>query len=123
MTSGKKIFDSFLKIIPTLLKVGFGVFIIYYLIYFLTPNIEMSIEQRNQIDSLNQSIKKLHEDNLRMETKIQGFESEVLNIDSNIQNIKGQKTIIKEYYHEKINSVDRLTIAELDSFFAKRYGY
>jgi len=81
----------------------------------------MSVEQKQQIDSLNVLIKNLHEDNLRLENKISDFNQEIENIDINIKGIKGQKTIVKEIYHEKISSVDKLTITELDSFFANRY--
>ena len=119
----KNIFDFISKHFWTILKVLFGIFVLYYIIFFLTPNVQMSSQQKQQIDSLNQLVKKLHEDNLRLENKITNFESEIVDIDNNIQNIKGQKTIIKEYYHEKINSVDKLTLVELDSFFSKRYNY
>lgn len=107
----------------TIIKLSFGVFIIYYLIFFLTPKVQMSVEQKNKIDSLNTLVKDLHQDNLKIEKEISEFENEVVEIDQNIQNIKGEKTIIKEYYHEKISNVDKLSVPELDSFFAKRYEY
>lgn len=107
----------------TILKLCFGLFILYYLIFFLTPKVEMSVEQKNKIDSLNILVKDLHKSNLNIEKQISEFENEVVEIDQNIQNIKGQKTIIKEYYHEKISNVDKLSVPELDSFFAKRYEY
>lgn len=119
----QKILNFLSKNFWTILKIGFAIFILYYLIFFLTPNVGMQKEQKQQIDSLNTLVKKLHDDNIRLEGKITNFESEIGNIDNNISNIKKEKTIIKEYYHEKINSVDKLTIAELDSFFSKRYGY
>lgn len=81
----------------------------------------MSVEQKNQLDSLNSLIKTLHEDNVKLESKIEDFNKEIENVDINIRGIKNQKTIVKEIYHEKINGVDKLTVAELDSFFANRY--
>ena len=118
-------FDKILNFLrthyKTILKVIFGLFILYYLIFFLTPKVKMSVEQKQQIDSLNVLIKNLHEDNLRLENKISDFNQEIENIDINIKGIKGQKTIVKEIYHEKISNVDRLSVAELDSFFADRY--
>lgn len=107
----------------TIIKLSFGVFILYYLIFFLTPRVEMSVEQKDKIDSLNTMLKNLHQDNLKIEKQIGEFENGVTQIDQNIQNIKGQKTIIKEYYHEKISNVDKLSVPELDSFFSNRYGY
>jgi hypothetical protein len=35
----------------TIAKVVFGIFILYYLVYFLTPNVKMATEQRQQIDA------------------------------------------------------------------------
>ena len=117
--------DKILNFLKThykrIVKVIFGLFILYYLIFFLTPKVKMSVEQKQQIDSLNVLIKNLHEDNLRLENKISDFNQEIENIDINIKGIKGQKTIVKEIYHEKISNVDKLSISELDSFFANRY--
>ena len=105
----------------TILSGLFGLFILYYLIFFLTPKVRMSVEQKNQIDSLTVLVNRLHQDNLKLETKIQNFNEEINQVDQTIGKIKSEKTIIKEIYHEKISNVDKLTIAELDSFFANRY--
>jgi len=105
-----------------ILQVSFGIFVLYYLIFFLTPNVRMSASQKQQLDSLNVVINKLHEDNLKLEGKISEFNEEIKEVDNHIGKIKGQKTIVKEIYHEKINSVDKLTVRELDSFFTDRYN-
>ena len=83
----------------------------------------MSAEQVQKLDSLNVSINKMEEQNEYLEGRISDFNAQINSVDNNIQNIKGQKTIIKEYYHEKISNVDKLTDAELDSFFTNRYQY
>ena len=105
----------------TILKGLFGLFILYYLIFFLTPNVKMTANQKQQLDSLNIVIKQLHQDNLKLESKISDFNKEIEEVDKNISKIKGQKTVVKEIYHEKISNVDKLTVRELDSFFADRY--
>lgn len=115
-------FFTFLKNnFGTIVKVLFGLFILYYLIFFLTPSVKMSQEQKRQLDSLNVVIKQLHDDNLLLESKIDNFEMQIQEVDFNIDRIKGEKTIIKEIYHEKISNVDKLTVPELDSFFTERY--
>ena len=81
----------------------------------------MSLEYKKQLDSLNIVIRQLHNDNLKLENKINGFEFQIEEVDSNISTIKTQKTIVKEIYHENISNVDRLTIPEIDSFFTNRY--
>jgi hypothetical protein len=116
-----KIFNFLKNNYKNILKVIFGLFILYYLIFFLTPNVKMSADQKQQLDSLNVVIKQLHEDNLRLENKISDFDKEINEVDQNISKIKNQKTIVKEIYHEKISNVDKLTVRELDSFFTDRY--
>ena len=105
----------------TILKVIFGLFILYYLIFFLTPRVQMAADQKQQLDSLNVVIKQLHEDNLKLEDKIADFNNEIDKVDESIGKIKNQKTIVKEIYHEKISNVDKLTTREIDSFFTDRY--
>lgn len=105
----------------TILKVVFGLFILYYLIFFLTPRVQMAADQKQQLDSLNVVIKQLHEDNLKLEDKISEFDNEIEQVDQSISKIKNQKTIVKEIYHEKISNIDKLTSREIDSFFTDRY--
>ena len=110
----------------TILKVLFGLFVLYYLIFFLTPRVNMSVQEKQQLDSLNVLVKQLHEDNVELEQKkldsnITSYNQKIDEVDNHIDKIKGQKTIVKEIYHEKINSVDKLTVRELDSFFTDRY--
>ena len=107
----------------TILKVGFGMFLLYWIVFIVTPKNQMTIDQKNALDSLSYKIKILHEDNKKLEGNIKEYNQKVVEIDNNIEKIKNQKTIIKEYYHEKIIGVDKLSIRELDSFFTDRYKY
>lgn len=107
----------------TIIKVSFGIFILYWIVFVITPKSEMSSEQKAALDSLSIKIETLHQDNQKLEDDIDYYNQKISQIDEDIDKVKNQKTIIKEYYHEKINSVDKLTIAELDSFFANRYHY
>jgi predicted nuclease with TOPRIM domain len=66
-------------------------------------------------------VKQLHEDNVELEKEIDEYNQKIDEVDNHIDKIKGQKTIVKEVYHEKISSVDKLTVRELDSFFTDRY--
>ena len=105
----------------TILKVLFGLFILYYLIFFLTPMVSMSVQEKQQLDSLNVLVKQLHDDNVELEKEIDEYNQKIDELDNHIDKIKGQKTVVKEIYHEKISSVDKLTVRELDSFFTDRY--
>lgn len=107
----------------TIIKVTFGIFLLYWIVFVLTPKSTMSVDQKQALDSLNIKIEQLHKDNLSLENDIDFYNLKITEIDENIDRVKSQKTIIKEYYHEKINNVDKLTDVELDSFFANRYQY
>ena len=106
----------------TLIKVAFGLFILYYLIFFLTPRVQMAADEKVKIDSLNLMIKGIELEQKKLDSTIQGYNEKIDEVDNHIDKIKGQKTIVKEIYHEKINSVDKLTSPELDSFFSNRYN-
>ena len=116
-----KILNILKKNYKTILKLIFGLFILYYLIFFLTPRVQIAADQKQQLDSLNVVIKQLHDDNLKLENKISDFNNQIQEVDQSIGKIKNQKTIVKEIYHEKISSVDKLTSREVDSFFTDRY--
>jgi len=107
----------------TILSGLFGIFILYYLVFFLTPKIRMAEEEKNKLDSLNQMIKQIQLNQKKLDSNILGFNLKINEIDLNIEKLKGEKTIIREIYHEKINSIDKFTNPQLDSFFANRYNY
>jgi septal ring factor EnvC (AmiA/AmiB activator) len=103
-------------------KVLFGLFILYWLIFFLTPKIEMSVGEKAQIDSLNNVVKNIYKEQQKLDSSIAVYNKEVEHIDDNISKIKGQKTIIKEVYHEEIKRASTYDDVKLDSFFTSRYG-
>ena len=117
----KTIKNFIIKNYKSIIKVGFGLFIIYWIIFFLTPNVKMSIKDREKIDSLNKIIKDIYTDQKKLDSSISQFTKEVDKIDNNIATIKSQKTIIKEIYHEEINRVSNYNDVQLDSFFANKY--
>jgi peptidoglycan hydrolase CwlO-like protein len=106
----------------TLLKVVFGLFILYYLIFFLTPRVQMAADEKAKIDSLTQMIKGIELEQKKLDSNIVSYNQKIDEVDNHIDKIKGQKTIVKEIYHEKINSVDKLTSPGIDSFFSNRYN-
>lgn len=112
----------FQKYYLTIIKVLVGLFLLYWLIFFLTPKVEMAASEKEKIDSLNKKIDIIYVEQKKLDEKIVEYNNEITKIDDNLEKIKNQKTIIKEIYHEEIGRVDNYTDAELDSFFAKRYG-
>ena len=107
----------------TILKVVFGLFIIYWLLFFLTPKVQMVAESKQAIDLLNVEIKEIEKEQDSLSNSISEYKEEINLLDQHISTIQSQKTIIKEIYHEEIKRVDSYNDRKLDSFFAVRYGY
>lgn len=110
-----------MKDYKTLFLFFIGLFIIYWLIFVLTPKNNILINEQNRIDSLNISIKNIQKTQEILDNKIDSINLSIDKVDQEIDTIKNKKTIIKEIYHEKIINVVNFTETELDSFFANRY--
>jgi hypothetical protein len=121
-TSNLKKTGSFVtKHYKIILSVLFGLFVLYWLMFILTPKMNMSVEEKAKIDSLNVLIMEMNKNQQILDDKIDGINEEIVEVDKDINKIKGQKTVVKEIYHEKINRVNTLTEPELDEFFSDRY--
>jgi vacuolar-type H+-ATPase subunit I/STV1 len=105
----------------TLLFLLFGLFLLYWVIFIVTPSVTMSNKEKAQIDSLNVVIQGLHKENLKLDSTIFSLNNEIKLVDKQIEDIKHKKTKLKQKYHEEINRVDNYTEPELDSFFSDRY--
>lgn len=100
--------------------------IVIYLLYFLLnpkSDTKISNEYKKEIDSLANVIKAIEGKQEILYQEIKSLNDDISNTDIRISNIKQQKTIVKQIYHEKINAVDTYNDHELDSIFAKRYYY
>ena len=111
----------FSKNYKTLLFLLFGLFLLYWVIFFITPSVTMSNKEKSQIDSLNVVIQGLYKENLKLDSTVLNLNNEIKLVDKQIEEIKNKKVIIKKEYHEKITRVDNYTEPELDSFFSDRY--
>lgn len=76
-----------------------------------------------QIDSINKINLELiaKQDSLAESSK--KFEDVIIKLDWKLQNVGENKTIIKEYYHEKKEKTKKYTPGQLDKFFKERYKY
>ena len=118
-TNGLK--DTF----DSLFKLAIFVAVIYGVWILLNLNNDKKINNnyKKQIDSLNTIIKIVEKKQDILYQEIKSLNDDILKTDERISNIKGQKTIVKQIYHEKINSVNNYNDNELDSFFSKRYRH
>ena len=117
-TGLKDTFDGIFKLVILLA--------IIYIIWFLVkPNASTKIDNsyKKDIDSITKVIQNVEKKQEILYQEIKNLNDDISKTDVRISNIKQQKTIVKQIYHEKINAVDTYNDAELDSIFAKRYYY
>jgi cell division protein FtsB len=117
-TGLKDTFDSIFKLVILLA-------IIYVIWFLLKPSASTKIDNtyKKDIDSLTKVIENVEKKQEILYQEIKNLNDDILQTDVKISNIKQQKTIVKQIYHEKINAVDTYNDTELDSIFAKRYYY
>lgn len=121
-----KIFETiknwlpFVKIIQYIAVV---IIVLYFAIQLLTTNREISINFKAQLDSLQKVTVTLKKQQKTYDSTLLIEQEKIKELDYQIDNVKEKTTIIKEYYHEQSKAADSYTPTQLDSFFAKRYGY
>jgi hypothetical protein len=100
-----------------------GLFLLYGIIWIATRKPQMPADLQATIDSLNNANKQLIEHQKQIDSTIHVYETEVKQVDHQIDNAKQRTIVIKEYYHEVSQQVDQYNLTELDSFFKARYNY
>ena len=104
-----------------LLAVLFGLFVIYWLMFVLTPKMSMSDEEKSKIDSLNVLIMEMNKNQQILDDRIDDLNEEIDEVDNDIDKIKEQKNATKKAHNDKINRAAKFNEPELDSFFTDRY--
>ena len=104
-----------------ILSIIVGIFLLYWIIFVLTPLNTMNSDDKVKIEMLNNKIDSLSKTQIILEQEVQNINKEVETIDKNISKIKTDKDKTGKKYHEKITRVDKYSERELDSFFSNRY--
>ena len=100
-----------------------GAIVLYGIIWVATRQPQMPAEYKATIDSLTKANATLAVQQKQLDSAIDVYETKVDKVDVQIDNIKGQTTIVKEYHHEIIEKVDHYDATDIDSFFKTRYNY
>jgi len=113
------ILDGVLKIILILGLIFFGIWI-----YRKTePKVKLDDKTNQKIVELDQSNKRIENNQKILEEKIDKYILEINEIDRNIKDINNKKEIVRRFYYEKVISIDTFNMAALDSFFTNRYSF
>jgi hypothetical protein len=115
--------NNWLPIVKIIQYIAIVIIILYFAIQLLTVKREISSDFKAQLDSLQKVTVTLQKQQKSYDSTILVEEEKIKELDYQIDHIKEKTTIIKEYYHEQSKAADSYTPTQLDSFFAKRYGY
>jgi hypothetical protein len=114
---------NWLPIVKIIQYIAIVIIILYFAIQLLTVKREISSDFKAQLDSLQKVTVTLQKQQKSYDSTILIEEQKIKELDYQIDHVKEKTTIIKEYYHEQSKAADSYTPTQLDSFFAKRYGY
>jgi FtsZ-interacting cell division protein ZipA len=113
------ILDGVLKLILILGLIFFGIWI-----YRKTePKVKLDDKTNQKIVELDQSNKRIENNQKILEEKIDKYILEINEIDRNIKDINNKKEIVRRFYYEKVISIDTFNMVALDSFFTNRYSF
>lgn len=112
------------KIITVAAVIG-AMVLLFILINIFTKKEKMKEQEyiKAQIDSLNKVNLELKAKQDSLDKTSKKFEDVIIQLDWKLQNVGENKTIIKEYYHEKKEKTKKYTPSQLDKFFKNRYNY
>jgi hypothetical protein len=121
-----KVFETiknWLPIVKIIQYIAIVIIILYFAIQLLTVKREISSDFKAQLDTLQKVTIALQKQQTSYDSTLSIEQEKIKELDYQIDNVKEKTTIIKEYYHEQSKAADSYTPTQLDSFFAKRYGY
>ena len=114
---------NWLPIVKIIQYIAIVIIILYFAIQLLTVKREISSDFKAQLDTLQKVTIALQKQQTSYDSTLSIEQEKIKELDYQIDHIKEKTTIIKEYYHEQSKAADSYTPTQLDSFFAKRYGY
>ena len=100
-----------------------GLFVLYLIIFMLTPKPDMSELDKYKLEQLDKDINLLIENQKKLDKQIEGYKKELSHIDSSIRKVQNQKVIVKEYYKEQGEKISGMKPSEINKLFQERYNY
>jgi uncharacterized protein YxeA len=78
---------------------------------------------KKQVDSLAKANAELEAKHQALDSAAKTYQIQIYDLDWKLSNVGHDKTIIREYYHDKVKEPATYTPKQVDSFFKKRYNY
>lgn len=103
-----------------------GILLLLFIVISISikkDNIVESPYIKAQIDSLAKANDSLRIRQAKLDSMSAEYQVQIDDLDWKVQNVGEKKTIIREYYHEKVKEPAGYTPKQVDSFFKNRYNY
>lgn len=102
-----------------------GLIALYFIVRLATrkEKFQENKELINKIDSLQKISTQLKEEQQKITERDSVFTESISNIDDKINDVQGEKVIIREYYNNQTQTVKKYKPSQVDSFFKARYNY
>ncbi len=109
----------------TIIAAIVAIIVLFVCISIFTKKEKMKEQEyiKAQIDSINKVNLELKAKQDSLAESSKKFENVIIELDWKLQNVGQNKTIIKEFYHEKKEKTKKYTPGQLDNFFKDRYNY
>ncbi len=103
-----------------------GILLLSFIMISIATKKEKHVDDpyiKAQIDSLAKANDSLRIRQAQLDSVSAEYQIQIDDLDWKVQNVGEKKTIIREYYHEKVKEPAGYSPKQVDSFFKKRYNY
>lgn len=106
----------------TILIVSGGLILFYWIVFILTPAVQMSEESIQGLKKIDENISNLEFENKILQSEIIEFQEQIVNVNENIEEINKTKITLANDYGKKINNARSFNHDELVRFLTERYN-
>jgi predicted PurR-regulated permease PerM len=98
-----------------------GLFLLYWIIFILTPVVQMSEQSVEQLKKIDENISNLEFENKILQSEIVEFQEQIESVNENIEEIDEIKITLANDYGKKISNARSYNHDELVRFLSERY--
>ena len=98
-----------------------GLFLLYWIIFILTPVVQMSEQSVEQLKKIDENISNLEFENEILQSEIVEFQEQIESVNENIEEIDEIKITLANDYGKKISNARSYNYDELVRFLSERY--
>lgn len=118
----KQFKDFILNHYKTISIVLGGLFLLYWIVFILTPAVQMSEQSAQELKKIDENIENLEFENKILQSEIVEFQEQIESVNENIEEIDDIKVTLANDYGKKINNARSYNHDELVRFLSERYN-